>query len=324
VFVERLSTALAGLGVLCALTSCGGAGVPGAPSQPPAPQITTSPISVDFGQVAVGGKGTQTITVKNTGTGALTISQASVAGSGFTLSGPSLPASLAAGQSATFNAGFVPGTAGVATGSVSIQSNASATPTTVTLSGTGVTRVLSFNPVALTFGNVSVGDNIMLPVLLTNTGTADVTISHAGVTGSGFSLTGPSTPVTLEPGKNTSFSVSFSPTTAAGSTGDLTVVSDARGSPFPVPLSGSGVTPHSVGLSWSPSVSVGVVGYNIYRSLASGGPYTKLNDEVVSGTTYTDTTVDPGLEYYYVATAVDSSGEESAYSGETQAEVRNP
>jgi fibronectin type 3 domain-containing protein len=58
--------------------------------------------------------------------------------------------------------------------------------------------------------------------------------------------------------------------------------------------------------------------YNVYRSTTSGGPYTKIATGV-TGTTYNDTDVTNGTTYYYVVTAVNSSGTESAYSNEASA-----
>ena len=72
---------------------------------------------------------------------------------------------------------------------------------------------------------------------------------------------------------------------------------------------------HTVTLNWVASISSNVAGYNVYRGTVSGGPYAKLNSSsLVVGTTYTDSTVQSQQSYYYVATAVDSSGNESAYS----------
>lgn len=75
-----------------------------------------------------------------------------------------------------------------------------------------------------------------------------------------------------------------------------------------------GGTCHPVVLNWTASTSSNVAGYNIYRSTTSGSGYVKLNSSLVTGTTYTDATSQPGQTYYYVATSVDSSGNESAYS----------
>jgi fibronectin type 3 domain-containing protein len=92
-------------------------------------------------------------------------------------------------------------------------------------------------------------------------------------------------------------------------------VSNASGSPAAVSLSGTGVAPvqHSVVLTWAASTS-SVAGYNVYRGTVSGGPYTKINSSLITGLTYTDSTVVSGTTYYYVATAVDSSGDESVNS----------
>ena len=80
---------------------------------------------------------------------------------------------------------------------------------------------------------------------------------------------------------------------------------------------------HSVTLSWTDSDS-SVVGYNIYRGIVSGGPYSLLNSAVQSGTSYVDLSVQAGETYYYVITAVNSSGTESFNSSEVSAIVPSP
>ncbi len=75
-----------------------------------------------------------------------------------------------------------------------------------------------------------------------------------------------------------------------------------------------------VALSWDASLSQ-VIGYNVYRSLTTGGPYTKVNTDLVPGTTYLDVAVQHGVTYYYVATAVDDQQQESVYSNEASASV---
>jgi len=81
---------------------------------------------------------------------------------------------------------------------------------------------------------------------------------------------------------------------------------------------------HIVTLNWSSSTSSNVAGYNIYRGTTLGGPYTEVNAALVGGTSYTDTTVQPGVTYYYVATTVDISGNQSAYSSPASATVPTP
>lgn len=79
-------------------------------------------------------------------------------------------------------------------------------------------------------------------------------------------------------------------------------------------------TTHSVGLSWLPSSSTGVQGYNIYRRTTPTGPSVKLNSALVTTTGFTDTTVQLGMTYYYSATSV-GGGTESAESGQAVAVI---
>jgi hypothetical protein len=117
-------------------------------------------------------------------------------------------------------------------------------------------------------------------VILTNTGTASVTISQDSVTGSGFSTSGPDLPVTLAAGQTMDFSLTFAPTATGSVTGNASVLSNATNSPSNEPLSGTGI--HAVSLSWTASTST-VAGYNVYRGGQSGGPYTLLNSALLSG-----------------------------------------
>jgi fibronectin type 3 domain-containing protein len=75
-----------------------------------------------------------------------------------------------------------------------------------------------------------------------------------------------------------------------------------------------------VNLTWTASTST-VSGYNVYRSTVSGSSYTKINSSLVAAQNYTDSTVQNGTTYYYVTTAVDSSGTESVYSNVASANI---
>ena len=78
---------------------------------------------------------------------------------------------------------------------------------------------------------------------------------------------------------------------------------------------------HTVGLSWDASTSPNIVGYNIYRGPSANGPYTKINSSLDPNTAYSDTTVQGGDTYFYVTTAVDNLGVESAYSNQSEATI---
>ena len=74
-----------------------------------------------------------------------------------------------------------------------------------------------------------------------------------------------------------------------------------------------------VSLTWNANGESDLAGYNIYRSTTSGGTYTKLNGAWLTQASYTDSTVTGGTTYYYVVTAVDTSGNISADSAEASA-----
>jgi fibronectin type 3 domain-containing protein len=92
-----------------------------------------------------------------------------------------------------------------------------------------------------------------------------------------------------------------------------------------VPLTGTGFAAqaHSVDITWVASTSTPLQGYNVYRSTTSGGPYAKLS-ATLSPTTllFTDRTPVSGKQYFYVVTALNTSGAESSAS--TQVAVTIP
>ncbi|MCK4443474.1 MAG: carboxypeptidase regulatory-like domain-containing protein, partial [Thermoplasmata archaeon] len=59
----------------------------------------------------------------------------------------------------------------------------------------------------------------------------------------------------------------------------------------------------------------------VYRSLQSGGPYTKIGTLIILNELYKDGGLDSGFTGYYVVTAVNSEGTESAYSNEASAQI---
>ncbi|HEY4765075.1 MAG TPA: choice-of-anchor D domain-containing protein, partial [Candidatus Sulfotelmatobacter sp.] len=193
----------------------------------PSSQLTATPTSLSFGNVQDGSSTSLSETLTNTGGSSLTISAASASGTGYNLSGLTLPVTLTAGQSISFSVVFSPTTGGGASGSVSITSTASNTNLSIPLSGTGMTQgTLTANPTSLAFGNVQDGSSATLSETLTNTGGSSLTISAASASGTGFSLSGLTLPVTLTAGQSTSFSVKFAPTAAGAATGSVTITSN--------------------------------------------------------------------------------------------------
>jgi hypothetical protein len=221
--------------------------------------LTASPSTVSFGNIQTGKSQTASETLTNSGGSSVIISQAAATGSGFSMSGITLPLTLAAGQSTSFSIAFAPQTSGAVTGGITVTSNASNTSLSVGLSGTGVTAgSLTASPSTVSFGSIQTGQSQTASETLTNSGGSSVTITQAAATGSGFSMSGITLPLTLAAGQSTSFSIAFAPQTSGAVTGGVTVTSNASNTSLSVGLSGTGVSAGS--LTASPStVSFGSI-----------------------------------------------------------------
>jgi Abnormal spindle-like microcephaly-assoc'd, ASPM-SPD-2-Hydin len=248
----------------------------------PAGFLAINPTSKSFGSVTVGNSVQQTVTVVNDGTTDVNVSQVSVAGSGFQVSGIATPITLTSTQSTTFTITFAPQSSASNSGTVTITSNGLNPSLTMGLTGTGVGVVgaLGSNNSSIAFGSVTVANKQTVSETVTNNGGTSVTISQVGVSGTGFSMSGITTPVTLGSGQSATFSVSFDPPSAASDNGSLTVTSNASNPTMTVPLSGTGVAAATGQLSVTPSplgvgsVTVGTSGTASGSLTASGSSVT--------------------------------------------------
>ncbi|MGA3087653.1 MAG: choice-of-anchor D domain-containing protein [Terriglobales bacterium] len=286
-------------------------------------QLADNPASLAFGSVQVGANITLTDSLTNAGGSSVTISQATVMGAGFSMSGLNPPLVLNPGASITFSAIFTPSSAANATGAITINSNASNSTLTVALSGTGTAQgQLVVAPTSVNFGSVAVGNTVNQSSSL-SAGGASVTVSGVSLNSAEFSLTGVSFPVTIAAGQSLPVTLSFTPQTSGTANATLSVNSNAANNPAQN-LTGVGTqTQHSVALSWTDNSS-GVAGYNVYRGSVSGGPFAQINSGLALTPSYTDNTVISGQTYYYVATAVSESGAESAYSNVAEGVIPTP
>jgi len=288
-------------------------------------QLTANPASLSFGSVQSGSSMSLPDTFTNTGGTSVTISQVAVTGSGFSISGLTLPLTLFPGASVTFTAEFVPAPgARNATGGITAVSNASNSSLDVALSATSAALgQLTLAPTALNFGNTTVGTTVSQTSSLSASGSS-VTVSSASLSSAEFSLSGISLPMTISAGQSVPVTLTFAPQSSGSASATLSLASNATNTAAQT-LNGVGVAPqqHTVSLSWSENDST-VTGYNVYRGTAPGGPYSQINSGLESSTSYTDSTVVSGQTYYYVTTAVDESGEQSGNSNEATAVVPTP
>lgn len=381
--------------------------------------LSVSPSTVPFGSVAIGSSTTGQITLTNSSSSPVSVSNVALTGSSFTMDGlGTLPATIAANSTAELNVHFSPTLVGSASGQVVISSNAVATPSlTISLIGSGAQSVpalsglsctnaamagsgsdactvtlasaapsdgilvdlsssnaavkvpssvlipanstsigftatvaavsasasvtltasasganetfaltlspsgsaagatLTINATSVAFGNVALGTPATQSVTLSSTGTAAVTVNSAAASGSGFSVSGATFPLTLNPSQTATLSVQFDPTATGAVSGKLTIANSSSNSSAVVTLSGTGV-PLAINLSWSApsSTSDTIAGYNIYRATGSSSSYQKLNSSVNSPVSYMDSSVQASTTYQYYVTSVDSSGMESTPS----------
>jgi hypothetical protein len=122
--------------VLAASVLCGCAGLvsAGNNSQPPSQaMIQVTPSSCNFGSVVVGKKVSQIVSVANTGNISVNISRVNVSSSQFSVSGLTMPLSLPAGQSNSFQVWFHAASAGNATGTLTVQTDTGVTSEQVAL-----------------------------------------------------------------------------------------------------------------------------------------------------------------------------------------------
>jgi Abnormal spindle-like microcephaly-assoc'd, ASPM-SPD-2-Hydin len=280
--------------------------------------------AVLFGTVPVGGTRSGSVAVSNTATDGtkITVSHIDVSGAGFQIgSSPSLPFVIEAGKSVTLGINFSPMSKGTVNGKVSIMSDATDPVLPVALSGSGnASGQITVSPAVMNFGSVGVGGTAGINGTI-SAANSSMTVSTVDQTGQGYTLSGINFPVTLAAGQSVPFTVTFTPQAPGTSVGSLAFVTSGSNSAT-ASLTGSGVQSgtHSVALSWSASTSP-VAGYNVYRSLQSGGPYAKLTGSPLPSTSYADSNVQSGSTYYYVATSVTSNADESGYSNQTAATI---
>ena len=310
------------------LLACGGAKLSGSLSNPPNTSSSsgTGTIAVQSLSCVSGsmtGAGTDSCTATLTAAaasggqavsltsdnGAVTVPSSVTVASGATSAGfTATIAAVTTAQTATLTAS----SGGVSSKqSIKLSPNSASTGAALTLQSTN-----------LSFGSVLLNSPSYQTDTLTSSGTDPVTISAASLTGTGFSISGVTFPLTLNPGKTAQLQIEFDPTTAVAVTGKVTLTTNCTsGSTSTISLSGAGETAtqtasYEVSISWdAPSSSpVGVTGYNIYRATGSSASYQLLNSSVNTSMTYMDSTVASNASYSYYVESVDAEGSQSVPS----------
>ncbi len=214
----------------------------------PSPKFIAAPNSLDFGNVQLVTADSTTLSLNNVSTANLHIFNLNLVNdtsssfgiySGFPLD------SITALQSADMGFIFVPLYEGLKTGYMEIVSDASTSPDTVFISGTGVRAQLLLSDSVLNFGSIDVGLVSNRTISLINPGYTSIIIDSARITGidaSSYSLSPAIDGDTIPLLNYQNLDVSFSPDTSGLKTAELLIYSSASGSPAVVQLNGTGLS----------------------------------------------------------------------------------
>jgi subtilase family serine protease len=218
--------------------------------------LSLAPTSVAFGSLTVGStSAAQVVTVKNTGTGALTLTSETVSAP-FLKSATTCGTSLAVGASCTVSIEFKPTSATSSTGTLVVASNGTSTPASVSLTGTGtaaLTHTLSLAPTSVAFGSLTLGSTSAAQVVtVKNTGTGALTLTSETVSAP-FLKSATTCGTSLAVGASCTVSIEFKPTAATSSTGTLVVASNGTSTPASVSLTGTGTAVATPTLTLTPT-----------------------------------------------------------------------
>ena len=288
----------------------------GTVTAPPAPIMSladgstsiTNGGSDSFGSVTQGTSDSRTFTVSNTGNASLSVSAISIP-DGYSLQ-TSLPLTINANGSATFVVSLSTAAIGNFQGTMTItDTDANNDPWRVNLSGS-VTAApapsmrLADGAMGINnggsdvFGTWSVGDSASKTFTVSNSGTADLTVSAVSLP-TGFSL-GTSLPLTVAANSSANFTVSMDTSSAASFSGTMSISDDdSENDPYDVTLSGT-VT--------FPTVNIQATGPTANEQTHEAGQYTvsrtgATNDALTVNYTVSGTAV-PGVDYTALAGSV--------------------
>jgi uncharacterized membrane protein YphA (DoxX/SURF4 family) len=105
---------------------------------PDAKLLSASAAALNFNNVDIGNSSALPVNFTNVGSSDVAISNVSISGAGYNTSGTPTGLVLSPGQTATLTVTFAPAATGSVTGSVNVASNASNSPASITLLGTGI------------------------------------------------------------------------------------------------------------------------------------------------------------------------------------------
>ena len=287
------------------------------------PVIGLSTTSLGFaGTVGGTNSSTQSITVSNVGGGTLTWSASSTAS--WLILSPLSGTNTGTITANVNQAGLLAGSYTAVISVTATGATAKTIPVTLTLTASTTSATIGLSPTTLAFAGTVGGTNpAAQPFTIANSGggTLSWTLSsnaawlHLNI-GSGTTTTESDTVYS---------SVTTSGMAAGTYNGIITVTaSGASNSPRQISVSltlSSTTANNAAALTWDANSDSDVAGYKVYQGTASGTYAAPIATLTTATTTYTATGLLTGTTYFFVITAYDTAGNESAYSAEVSKSI---
>lgn len=256
-----------------------------------APVATLTPASLAFGNVQQATtSASQTVTLKNTGNAALTISGIAIAGSNPTdfAQTNNCGVSLAAGVSCSISVTFTPASIAGFSATLTVTDNAAGSPHQVSLTGAGIAPLpqTTTPPAALDFGNVIVGETFKQFEVITSLNATDhMLVPSATSSDPAFVLNAFLSDCNIPPGGACQFFVTFAPTAAKAYSATITyTVADGQHPEISYPsqtftVTGTGIAPPPLTTSSPATLDFGSV--IIGETLRKPESITSINTNII-------------------------------------------
>lgn len=191
--------------------------------------VTITPGTLSFAGQPVGtASATQTLTIQNTGQGAVTLGSATLSDADFSVSSSSCGATLATGASCSMAVVFAPTGIGVRSGTLTLPNNTQAGALSVALSGVGLQgSVIALTPLRMDFAAVLLGQTSPVQYLtIANTGTASTALQPLVISGP-FRISANTCATALAPNSSCTVGIVFTPVASGAASGSLVATDDA-------------------------------------------------------------------------------------------------
>jgi len=215
-----------------------------------APEITTSPESIEYEDTYVGQFVQQLLTVENSGTSILEVTDVSTTDPAFILMVN--PFTLEPGETQSFIVRFQPVEVGYVEGFVQIENNSSVNPFLVPLSGTGLEPgpAISASPDPLILPDTYIGSDSQSNLFITNNGLATLTITDFIFSDNAF-FTYNNPPINIEPGETHDMVIKFAPFELGLIEGSVQfITNDPQNPTYEVQLQGTSINDPINGWEW--------------------------------------------------------------------------